>query len=409
MFVDNHLQNPAQPRVPKGEIMGHFDAPNNRLRDKNFVSIRRPFLDRNDHPCVLLNTGRYTVNQGVKQEIWQKHKIMDLLNKPIRGVNIPLWVWNATSLRKEDWIELDKKIQTASRDPMIAWDDLAAANTYGGFNAYGKATLEYEAMTDPGVAHVDMTGLSSGENDMPLFTLRSMPLPITHSDFVYDDRTLEISRNSGTPLDSISGEAAARRVGEMIEDTTIGTVTGITYGTQTTGVTAHEGTSTIWGYTNFVYRATKTNLTTPTGANPQATVADVLDMIQSLANEKYYGPFILYTSLAWEEFLDNDYAFTNGTNWATNPSMTLRERLKQIKQIQDVKCLYRLSTANTFVMLLVQMTDNVAQAVDGMPITTLMWESKGGMLKHFKVWCIQAPRLKAEYNQASGIMHATTS
>ena len=61
------------------------------------------------------------------------------------------------------------------------------------------------------------------------------------------------------------------------------------------------------------------------------------------------------------------------------------------------------------VMLLVQMTDNVAQAVDGMPITTLMWESKGGMLKHFKVWCIQAPRLKAEYNQATGILHATTS
>ncbi len=408
MFVDNHIPTPGLSRGD-GDFLRNFDAPNHRLRDKNFISLRRPFLDRHDHPCVLVNTGRYTREKGEKKEIWQKHRIIDLLNNPIRGVHVPMWVWNATSLRKEDWIELDRKIQMAARDPLVAWADLAAANTYGGFNAYGRATLEYEAMTDPGAAAVDMTGLSSGEMDAPLFTLRSMPLPITHSDFVYDDRTLEISRNSGTPLDSVSGEAAARRVGEMVEDTTIGTVTGITYGTQSTGITAHEGTSTIYGYTNFTYRATKTNLTTPTGSNPQATVADVLAAIQQLRQDKYYGPYMLYVSLAWEQYLDNDYAFTNGSNWATNPSLTLRERLKMIKEIQDIKCLYRLSTAANFVMILVQMTDNVAQAVDGQPITTIQWESKGGMLKHFKVWCIQAPRLKAEYNQNTGILHATTS
>lgn len=407
MLVDNHL--PARGQQRDGTFAANFDAPNNRLRDKNFISIRRPFLDQHDKPCVLLNTGRHTRDKGVKREIWQKHRLIDLMNSPPRGVHVPLWVWNATSLRKEDWIELDRKIQLAARDPLVAWEDLAAANTYGGFNAYGRATLEYEAMTDPGAAHVDMTGLSSGENDMPLFTLRSMPLPITHSDFVYDDRTLEISKNSGTPLDSVSGEAAARRVGEMIEDTTIGTVTGITYGTQSTGVTAHEGTSTIYGYTNFTYRETYTSLTTPTGSNPQAVIANILAMIQQLRQTKYYGPFTLYYSLAYAQYMANDYAYTNGTNWATNPSMTLLDRIKQIPEISDCRVLPRLSTANTFILILVQMTDNVAQAVDGMPITTIQWESKGGLLKHFKVWAIQATRLKAEYNQNSGILHATTS
>lgn len=407
MLLNNHVQTPAS--QPNDNFVANFDAPNNKLRDKNFISIRRPFLDQHDRPCVLLNTGRTTTDKGVKREIWQKHRLIDLMNSPPRGVHVPMWVWNATSLRKEDWIEVDRKIQLAARDPLVAWEDLKSANTFGGFNAYGRMTLEYEAMTDPGAAHVDMTGLSSGESDLPLFTLRSMPLPITHSDFVYDDRTLEVSRNSGTPLDSVSGEAAARRVGEVIEDTTIGTVTGITYGTQSTGVTAHEGNSTVYGYTNFTYRETYTSLTTPTGSNPQAVVANVLAMIQSLRQTKYYGPFTLYYSLAYAQYMANDYAFTNGSNWATNPSMTLFDRIKAIPEIKELKVLPRLSTAATFIMILVQMTDNVAQAVDGMPITTIQWESKGGMLKHFKVWCIQAPRLKAEYNQNSGILHATTS
>jgi hypothetical protein len=318
-------------------------------------------------------------------------------------------VLHATSLRKEDWIQLDTQVVTAAREPLVAWADLAAASSFGGFNAYAKMTLEYEAMSDPGEAVVDMDGLSPARNDSPLFTLRSLPLPITHSDFWYSDRRLEVSGNSGTPLDSISGEAAGRRVAESIEDTTIGTVTGVTYGTQSAGITAHEGASTVYGYTNFAYRATKTNLTTPTGANPQATVADVLDMIQILAQDKYYGPFMLYCSLAWDEFMDNDYAFTNGSNWATNPSMTLRDRLRQIRQVQDVKTLPRLSTANSFVLLLVQLTSNVAQAIDGQGITTIQWESSGGMRQNFKVWAIQVPRLKAEYNQATGILHATTS
>lgn len=408
MLVNNHIPTPGVSRRNDG-FMDHFDAPNHRLRDKNFLSMRRPFLDQHDRPCILLNTGRWTRDKGAKKEIWQKHRIMDVLNNPPRGIHVPLWVYNATSLRKEDWIEIDRKLQLAARDPLVAWDDLASKNSYGGFNAYGRATLEYEAMTDPGVAHVSMTGLESGENDMPLFSLRSLPLPITHSDFMYDDRTLEISRNSGTPFDGISGEAAARRVSEVIEDTLIGTVTGITYGTQSTGVTAHEGTSTVFGYKNFTYRETYTSLTTPTGANPQAVIANILAMIQSLRTTKYYGPFYLYYSLAYAQYMANDYAFTNGANWASTPSMTLLDRIKQIPEIEEVKVLPRMNTANTFELILVQMTDNVAQAVEGMPGTTIQWESKGGQLKHFKFWTISVPRLKAEYNQNSGILHGTTS
>jgi hypothetical protein len=56
-------------------------------------------------------------------------------------------------------------------------------------------------------------------------------------------------------------EAAGRRVAEMVEKTLIGVETGMTYGTRSgDSTTAHTGTSTVYGYTNFPYRVTKTNL-----------------------------------------------------------------------------------------------------------------------------------------------------
>lgn len=419
MLVDNYV--PAVPGArPQGEnMMSFFDAPNNaiagnRLSAMNFCGYRRPFIGDDGHPRVIVHNGRFTTEKGERKPIRESHRIVNLLNS---GHRIPLWVWNATTLRKEDWIYLDTEIVKASREPLQAWEDLVGANSVGGFNAYGKLTMEYQAMSDPGEAVVDLDMMTAGRHDSPLFTLRSHPLPITHSDFWYPDRFLEVSGNSGEKLDSVSGEAAGRRVAESIEDQTIGNVTGVTYGTVASGnYAAHEGTSTLYGYTNFTYRATKNNVTVPTGANPQATVSDVLAAIQTLRTNKYYGPFVLYFSQAWAQFLANDYAFTNGSNWATNPSQTLMDRLKAIPEIQDVRVLNRWTApaligggTGTYAFLLVQMTSNVAQGVNGQAITTLMWESLGGMRKNFKVWAIQVPRLKAEYNQKTGILHAATS
>lgn len=404
MLVDNYI--PVKGKATDREFIKAFDCPNNRIKDNNYVGMRRGFIDDDGHPCVVIHNGRYTVEKGEKRPIRQKHRIVDLLN---RGVQVPLYVYNATSLRKQEWQYLDSVVVEAARDPLVAAADLMAANSIGGFDAYKHSTYEYQAMSDAGEAVVDMTGVGDGRHSPPELVLRSSPLPITHSDFMYDDRTLAISGNSGMPLDTISAEQAGRRIGEKVEDTTIGTETGVTYGTVSAGPGAHEGTSTVYGMTNFTYRATYTSLTVPTGSNPQAVVGNVLAMIQAMAQEKYYGPFMCYTSLAYEQYLDNDYAFTNGSNWATNPGMTLRERLKAIKQIQDVKCLYRLNTASTYVIILVDLTKKSAGFINGQPPVTIMWESKGGALKHFKTWAIQTPLFRAEFNQASGVMHGTTS
>jgi hypothetical protein len=297
---------------------------------------------------------------------------------------------------------------------------LAGANSYGGFNAMAKETLEHETMSDPGEALVDMDGLTEGRTDTPLFRLQGTPLPITHSDFYFSSRKLAQSRNTGTPLDTAQGEAAGRRVAEMIEKTLIGTVTGFRadegpyasgYGYGTGGATGAAGTryNQVYGYTNYPDRLTKTDLTTPTGSNPSATVADVIAMRQQLIDGRFYGPFMLYHSTDWDEYMDQDY-FALATTGMAAPTQTLRERLKKIDGIQDVRRLDFLpSSSNPFTLIMVQMTADVCQAINGMDITTVQWESVGGMRLNFKVMCIQVPRLRSDYYGRCGILHATTS
>lgn len=379
--------------------------------------LMQPYFNRRGQRAVTINTGKMVLNNKTGEYERERREVL-ISNLMQQGIFSP--VFNATSLRKEEWIQLDQVVLRAARLRLRAWADLAAANSYGGFNAMAKETLEHETMSDPGEAVVDMDGLTEARTDSPLFRLQGIPLPITHSDFYFSSRKLAQSRNTGTPLDTVQGEAAGRRVAEMIEKTLIGTVTGFRgdegpyatgYGYGTGGATGAAGTryNQVYGYTNYPDRLTKTDLTTPTGSNPSATVSDVIAMRQQLVDGRFYGPYMLYTSTDWDTYLDQDY-YALATTGMAAPTQTLRERLKKIDGIQDVRRLDFLpSSSNPFTMVMVQMTPDVCQAINGMDITTVQWESVGGMRLNFKVMCIQVPRLRSDYYGRCGVLHATTS
>lgn len=361
------------------------------------TGLLRPYFDQRRNRCVTVNSGRID-NNG--KPLYEKRLVSEMMAE---GIFSP--VFNQTSLRKEEWIQLDQVVLKAARQRLRAWADLAGANSFGGFNGMAKTILEHETMSDPGEAIVDMDGLSQGRNDSPRFQLEGLPLPITHVDFNFSARRLASSRNSGTPLDMTMAEAAARRVAEKVEKTLIGVDAGITYGGGSSTPT-YGRASTVFGYTNFPARITKTDLTTPDGTNAASTLSDVLEMRDLLYNANYFGPFMLYHSTDWDQYMDNDYILTGG-NVATQ---TLRDRLRAIDGISDVRRLDFLTSDNDpFTLIMVQMTSDVARAVNGMDITTVQWESVGGMQLNFKVMCIQVPQLRADYYDNCGIVHATTS
>jgi Family of unknown function (DUF6260) len=343
------------------------------------TAILRPYIAEDGRSYVTMNTG--TTSDG----------------KP-KYEAVP--TTNAATLRKDEWATFDRVVLKAARQRLRAWSDLRAANTYGGFDGMSSMVLEHETMSDPGEAFVDFDGLTEGRRDAPKFELNGLPLPITHSPFWFSSRRLMISRKMGQPLDSVMAEAAGRRVAEEIEKTLIGTVTGKSL--SPTNVSEYSATPKVYGYTNFPHRITKTNFTAPTtgGWTPAVYVAELLDMIESLNTAGFYGPFMCYHSTNLTKYMDQDYSGAKGDN-------LMRDRIRKIDQITDVRRLDYLTTNNT--TLLVQMTPDVCRAVNGMDITTVQWESMGGMRVDFKVMAIQVPQLRADINGKTGIAHGTTS
>jgi uncharacterized linocin/CFP29 family protein len=293
-----------------------------------------------------------------------------------------------TTLTKDAWKQLDAAILRAAVAPLRVVADLRAAGlTYNIPNGMGKTVLEYQRMTDVNDAMVTMDPSVIGENDRPEFDLNFLPLPVTHKGFHLNIRELAASRNSNMPLDTGMGELSARKVAEMVEKITLGTATGATY-----------GGGTVYGLTNFGSRLLKT-LTSPasTGWTAVTTLAEVLAMKQQSKDAKHYGPWMLYFSSAWDQYIDNDMS-------TSYPNKTLRMRLREIDGIQDARTSNWLSSYD---VVLVEMTTETVRMVIGLELMTLEWQELGGLRTNFKVMTIQVPQIRADIADNCGVVHGS--
>lgn len=382
MFVD-YIEN--------GQGFGEVGAALEKCRFD--IALMRPYRGEDGRGYVDYNTGKTVYNKKTEENepVYERELITNMVNA---GRMNP--VTNATTLlRKDEWKMLDRAVLKAARLRLTAWNDLASRNSFGGFNGMAKMILEHETMSDPGEALVDMDGLTEGRSDKPLFQNEGLPLPITHSSFNVSARKLANSRNSGTPLDTTMAEANGRRVAEMIEQTLIGVKTGVTF-----GVTADYGnTPTVYGYTNHPDINTKVDMTAPSGTNGTTILTEWLAARELLYDAKFFGPYMVYVSDNYDQFLDNEFKTESG--------ISLRTRLLQIPNVIDIKRLDFLTTNDA--VLFVQMTSDVARAVNGMGMTTIQWDAHGGMQTMFKVMAIMVPQIRADFDGNSGICYATTS
>jgi len=292
------------------------------------------------------------------------------------------------TLRKDDWIQLDDAIIAAAKPRLKLVADLRARGLqYSIPNGMGKTVLQTETMSDISAAELTMDGLNRTGGDRPAFELTNLPLPIAHKDFSFSARQLAASRNGGSPLDTTTAELAGRRVAEIIEQLTIGLTIPGTY---------TFGGGTVYGLTNFTGTLTRT-ITTPTGANGGTTIIDITAMMTQSRAIYHNGPWMLYTSPNWAQFLDQDYSTAKGDN-------TLRQRIMALEGIMGVTTLDYLEDYD---VVLVQMTSDVIRMVVGMELTTMQWEVEGGLQKQFKVMAIIVPQVRMDQNSRTGIVYGS--
>lgn len=393
MFLDQAIQN--EQLAEMGSSYESVDALG-AVRSPGFQpNLRRvftdPAIDQGRMKLVTINTGE------VKWDDERSRYIPVYETVPVKELTGTIYeqpVWNVGStLRKDQWAFLDRIMVSAARRRLRAWNGLLSAGSLGGFDGYSKTILEHETQNDPGFANVDMDGLTEGPNDIPKVQLEALPLPITHSDFHVGDRKLAISRNNGGPgIDSTMAEACGRRVAEAVEQTVIGVQAGLAYGTDV----RYGRASQVYGFLNFPDRITVAGLTAPTNANGVNIVNDVLSLREAAYQANFFGPYTLYVSNVYDQFLDNDFK--------ANSDMTVRDRILRVDGIRNV---VRLDYLTGTRMILVQQTPDVARAINGMDITTMQWETKGGLQHNFKVMAIWVPQLRADFNGNCGIVEGT--
>lgn len=309
-----------------------------------------------------------------------------------KGELVAQSVFNANAtLRKDEWIQLDEAVVQAAKERLRLVADLRSRGlVYNIPNGMAKTVLETQNASDISPATVSMDPTRQSENDRPEFDLTALPLPVIHKDFWFNARQLAAGRNSGMPIDTLTAQLAARRVAEEAEKLAIGNGASVDY-----------GGGKVYGMTNFPNRITSVSVGDPTdsGWNGKKLLSDILKMRQASIEAKHYGPWVLYVGKGWDQYLDEDYSDNKGDN-------TVRERLRAIDGIQDIISLDYMASND---LVLCQQTSDVIRQVVGMDITTVQWETMGGMRINFKVMAILVPQLRADFYGNTGIVHATVS
>jgi uncharacterized linocin/CFP29 family protein len=295
---------------------------------------------------------------------------------------------NATAtLRKDEWQTLDEAIIGVARSRMKGWADLMSMGLrYNVANGMGTTVLQTETVSDISPAKISMDAVHRGESDRPEYELTNLPLPIISKDFHFTARQIATSRKMGASIDTTTAELAGIHVAEAAEKLLMGTWGSYAF-----------GGGNIYGYTNYPKRMTKTLTAPGSWTTPADFVTEVLEMIEQARAKNHFGPFVLYVSPSWDPYLDADYSASKGSN-------TLRQRVEQIRQIDKVETLDFLPTQT---VVLVQKTSNVVRGVVGMNITTIQWQSQGGMETNFKVMAILVPQLRCDQNDQTGIVHGS--
>lgn len=291
------------------------------------------------------------------------------------------------TLRKDEWIQYDTALVQVARSRLIGVADLLNAGLrYPLANALGTTRVEWEKISDMDPAAISMSGISESENDRVVYDLEGLPVPIIHKDFNINIRVLEASRRTGQPLDTTQMQVATRKVSEQIESMLFN------------GATVLGANNSIYGYTTAPARNTGSLTASWLTATGEQIAGDILRMIGALVADNMYGPYVLYVSAAVYVQMGEDYK--------TESDKTVLARLLEIPNLSAIRPTKDLDDDE---VVLVQMTSDVVDMIDGISPTMVEWESHGGFIVHFKVLAIMLPRIRNDYLEQSGIAHYTAA
>lgn len=290
------------------------------------------------------------------------------------------------TLLYDEWKEIDKAVLTAYQTRLVGVADLLSRNlSYNIPNGLGTTVLGYQDASDTSDAEINMDGVTRSRRDRPEFDISYLPLPLIHKDFSFSIRELNASRKGNMPLDTTMAGLSGRKVAEMVEQMLFCGASTYTF-----------GGGTIYGYTDEPNRNTGSLSAhwDDSAASGEDILNDVLTMKQALITDRCYGPYMLYIPTGFETKIDEDFK--------ADSDKSIRQRLLEVSGLVGIKVADKLTADN---VVLVQLTPDVVRMVTGLSVTTVQWETEGGMKVNFKVMAIQIPQTRHDQDGRCGIAH----
>jgi uncharacterized linocin/CFP29 family protein len=290
---------------------------------------------------------------------------------------------NNDTLTYDAWKQIDAAILKAAQIRLVGVGDLNAMGLSVTIDGLSKTVYQYQDMSDVADASLTMDAVSKTDRDRPEFDTNYLPLPIISKDFSFSVREINASRNGGQPLDTTMAERAARKVAEKAEEILFQGASGYTF-----------GGGTIRGYEDHPDRNTDSVTAAWASASGANILTDTIKMKNASIADRYYAPWGMYVATNIEGNLDE--------NFTTNYPVTIRQRILQVEGISSLKVIDQMTAGG---ILLVSMQSDVVRMINGLPITTIQWDSDGGMMVHFKVMAIMVPQIRSDQDNRSGVIH----
>lgn len=298
---------------------------------------------------------------------------------------------NAT-LRKDEWEQIDTKVNDVMRERLTIVDDLRARGLVTTVSI-GTVLRVTERLSDFDAAEISYDGDVGSQKDRPDFGRQVIPVPVIAKDFSLNWRQLDASRKRGEPLDVTAAGLATRKVRDKLQDLI---TNGFGKGPGANPANGTDGQS-IPGLTTAANRLTLT-LNNNWDASGADIIGDVLRMLEAAYAKNLFGPFYLYVPKNYWAVLQEDYSTQKGDK-------TFLQRILSFEDIEQVRPLDTLADDN---VVMVQMTEDVIDMTEAQVVTTVQWD-KNPFVTMFRVLTIAGPQIKDIKTSAddtiNGIIH----
>lgn len=289
-------------------------------------------------------------------------------------------------LQYDEWKDIDRTVIEVATKRLVGIRDLIAKGLVHRLGSIGQTISLWERSSDMTAAQISMSGLNRSERDTQSFDTATVPVPVIHKDFDLNLRRLEASRIFGEGLDTTQSAVAGRVVAEASESMLF------------SGSAIQVDGGVIYGYLNHPDR--NTVAITLSWTNAGKTGANILTNVQAMLAaaraDFYFGPYTLYIPGAYEGKLDDDF------NPGTSDTRTIRQRIMALEGIAEIVVADQMPADN---VVLVQLERDVVDMAIAQDITTVQWDTQGGMQQNFKVMAIWVPRVKSTLDGQSGVVH----